>query len=74
MLLEGRVLPKDVASINYISRKNKIMTPLFSSIEKSNNNHIDLIYKQIKSFSQKKLDFMVLVLNLILMIAEKVQL
>ena len=66
-------LPKDVASINYISRKNKIMTPLFSSIE-SNNNHIDLIYKQIKSFSQKKLDFAVLVLNLILMIAEKVQL
>ena len=53
----GSCLPKDVASINYISRKNKIMTPLFSSIEKSNNNHIDLIYKQIKSFSQKKIGF-----------------
>lgn len=53
----GSCLPKDVSSIKYISKKNKINTPLFSSIELSNSEQIEFIFNKIKKYQTKKLGF-----------------
>lgn len=53
----GSCLPKDVDALNYISKKNKVITPLISSIQNSNNSHIDLIYRKIRNLNKNKIGF-----------------
>ncbi len=53
----GSCLPKDLKALNTIAHDKYINTPILSSIENSNRNHIDFAYKMILAKGFRNIGF-----------------